>query len=98
MKIRKNNPNEMICISEAFVRLRANWIEEGEKDSSYFSNLEKRRQENKAVKSLLINEVECKDTKTIEKDVFSFYNNLDSSAYSLTDSAALKKKRRKNLR
>lgn len=36
----------------AFVRSRAKWIEEGEKNTSYFSNLEKKRQENKANKSI----------------------------------------------
>jgi len=71
----------------AFVRSRAKWIEEGEKNTSYFSNLEKRRQENKAISSLLINGVECKDNKTMENTVFAFYKNLYASAYSQLDSS-----------
>lgn len=31
----------------AYIRSRAKWIEDGEKNTSYFSNLEKRRQEKK---------------------------------------------------
>lgn len=64
--------DDMYCkrAQGAFVRSQAKWIEEGEKNTSYFSSLEKRRQGNKAVSSLLIKGVECKDVKTIEKEVF----------------------------
>lgn len=70
----------------AFVRSRAKWIEEGEKNTSYFCNLEKRRHEKKAVSSLLIKGVECKEAKIIEKEVFMFYSNLYRSTYSQLDS------------
>lgn len=36
----------------AFVRSRAKWMEEGEKNTAYFCRLEKRRQESNAVHSL----------------------------------------------
>jgi len=50
-------------------------------------NIPPRRQENKAISSLLINGVECKDNKTMENTVFAFYNNLYASAYSQLDSS-----------
>lgn len=70
----------------AFVRSRAKWIEAGEKNSSYFCNLEKNRQKRNSINSLLINGLECKDQKIIEREVYSFYSNLYSSNYSQTDS------------
>lgn len=35
----------------AYVRSRAKWIEDGEKNTSYFCNLEKQRQEKNAIGS-----------------------------------------------
>ncbi len=52
-------------VKGAFVRSKATWMEEGEKNTSYFSNLEKKRQEYKTMTSLLINGKECKDIKII---------------------------------
>ncbi len=69
----------------AFIRLKAKWIEDGEKNSSYFSNLEKRRRENKAITSLLIDEVESNNQKIIEKEVCLFYSKLYSSEYSIVE-------------
>ncbi len=40
----------------AFVRSRAKWMEEGEKNTAYFCRLEKRRQQSNAIHSLIINE------------------------------------------
>lgn len=45
-------------------------IEEGEMNTLYFSNL---REDWKAVASLLITKVKCRDTKTIEKDFPAFF-------------------------
>jgi len=66
----------------AYIRSRAKWIEEGEKNSSYFSNLEKNRQQKNSVSSLMIQGEECKDPKIIEKEVFQFYSKLYSSDFS----------------
>lgn len=76
--------DDMYCkrAQGAFVRSRAKWIEEGEENTSYFSSLEKRRQGNKAVSSSLIKGVECKDVKTIEKEVFIFF--LETSTHLCT--------------
>ena len=66
----------------AFIRSRAKWIEAGEKNSSYFSSLEKNRQQRNSITSLIINGVESKDFRSLDKEVFSFYSNLYSSNYS----------------
>ncbi len=73
----------------AFIRSRAKWIEAGEKNSSYFSNLEKSRKQRNSITSLMINGVENKDSRSIEKEVFSFYSKLYSSNYSLVDTDIL---------
>lgn len=70
----------------AFIRSRAKWIEAGEKNSSYFSKLEKSRQQRNLITSLLINGTECKDSRKIEGEVFTFYSKLYSSEYSAGDS------------
>ena len=69
----------------AFIRSRAKWTEAGEKNSSYFSNLEKSRQQRNSITSLMINGIENKDFRSIEKEVYSFYSKLYSSSYSLVD-------------
>lgn len=46
-----------------FIRSRANWIEEGEKSSKYFLNLEKSRQENNLIQQLF-----CSDEQRIVND------------------------------
>jgi len=48
-----------LCIMKAqgaFVQSHAKWLEEGEKNTAYFCQLEKRRQKNNAVNSLIVNE------------------------------------------
>lgn len=81
----------------AFVRSRARWIEDGEKNSSYFSNLEKNRQQRNSIDSLMIRNEECKDLTRIEKEVFLFYSNLYSSDFSSDDSDLFFAKIRNNI-
>lgn len=57
------------------------------KNSSYFSGLEKRRQERNAINVLLINDVECTDPRLIS-EVYRFYTKLYSSSYTLDESFA----------
>lgn len=52
----------------AYIRSRAKWIEAGEKNTSYFCGLEKRRQERKTINTLMINNVECTDHKQYLKE------------------------------
>lgn len=70
----------------AYVRSRAKWLEEGEKNSSYFINLEKRRQEKNSINSLIVNQVEQLNHNLIVKEVFKFYSNLYSSSFSSVNS------------
>lgn len=70
----------------AYIRARAKWIEEGEKSTSYFYNLEKRRQEKKSINTLIVNGEECTNHKTIAEEIHTFYSNLYSSKYLTTDS------------
>lgn len=58
---------------EAYIRSRAKWLEEGEKNSAYLCGLEKKRQERNAVNVLLINDVECTDPKPLSNEVHRFY-------------------------
>lgn len=69
----------------AFVRSRAGWIEEGERNSSYFFNLEKSRQKRNFISSLLIDGIECDDPKILENETYTFYSNLYSSQFSQAD-------------
>lgn len=66
----------------AFIRSRARWIEEGEKNSSYFFNLERQRQAKKKISKLSINGVVTEDLELINKEVRDFYSNLYCSRYS----------------
>lgn len=66
----------------AYIRSRAKWIEEGERNSAYFCRLERARQEKNNLETLLINGTECSDPKTIAKEVFTFFNSLYSSNFS----------------
>uniref|UniRef100_A0A3B3IJR3 Reverse transcriptase domain-containing protein n=1 Tax=Oryzias latipes TaxID=8090 RepID=A0A3B3IJR3_ORYLA len=66
----------------AFIRSRAKWVELGEKSTSYFCNLEKKRQEKNTIKKLHINNQLCSDPQMISKEISSFYSNLYSSSYS----------------
>lgn len=65
----------------AYVRSRAKWIEQGEKNISYFFQLEKRRQEKNKFNVLLIDDRECHDAKIIANEIFKFYSDLYSSNY-----------------
>lgn len=66
----------------AFIRSRARWLEEGEKNSSYFFNLEKQRQTNKKIQMLLINDVNIDDQDLINEEIKTFYTNLYKSNFS----------------
>ena len=61
------------------IRARARWIEEGEKPSNYFCNLENRNFVSKRMVSLLKpNNEEITDFNSINKEVGNFYKNLYS--------------------
>ncbi len=64
----------------AIIRCRIRWHEEGEKNSSYFINLEKRNSNNKTINRLLNDEGSIIDKqKLILEETSNFYKNLYTS-------------------
>jgi exonuclease III len=64
-------------IAGARVRSKAKWIEEGEKNSKYFLNLEKRNQERKTISHLITdNDLHVTSPKDIMHEVTGFYRKL----------------------
>ncbi len=61
----------------AFIRSRAKWLEEGERNSSYFFALEKRNGKRKSLSALNIDGLVCKDIVQIS----NFVSNLYSSKF-----------------
>ncbi len=56
----------------AYIRSRAKWIEEGERNSAYFCRLEKSRQEKNNIRSLIIDGSESSNANDIaQKKSFS---------------------------
>ena len=59
------------------IRAKARWIEDGEKNSKYFMNLEKRNYNNTCIKTLLTSQnIEISDTKSIIAEQKNYYENL----------------------
>lgn len=56
----------------AFVRSRRKWLEQGEKCTKYFFNLEKRNFEQSSLSKLRINDLICDDKKQISEFVANF--------------------------
>ncbi len=63
----------------AQIRSRAKWIEEGEKSSAYFLNLEKKRQTANNIQSLKYKEKQSRDDTGILAICKDFYNDLYTS-------------------
>lgn len=76
----------------AYIRSRAKQIEYGEKNSSYFSRLEKTRQGRNALTTLNINNKIVTDPKEIDNEVYRFYQNLYSLCFSEANSENFFKK------
>ena len=60
----------------AFIRSRRKWLEQGEKCTKYFFNLEKRNFELSSLCKLEINNLICEDVKGISQYVADFYQKL----------------------
>lgn len=69
----------------AFVRSRAKWIEEGEKNTSYFYSLEKSRQTKKKIIKITKNDTVLEDQNVIHNEIHTFYSNLYKSDALLED-------------
>ena len=61
------------------IRAKIRWYEEGEKSTKYFYNLEKRNQQKKTVKKLIVDGQEIEGNKAILKEAKDFYKNLYES-------------------
>lgn len=70
----------------AFIRSRAKWLEEGEKNTNYFFALEKRNAKRNSVTELYIDGTLSKDLIHISKFVSSFYGNLYQSNFNREES------------
>lgn len=69
----------------AFIRSRAKWLEEGEKNTNDFFALEKRNIKRKSLSVVNINDTLCKDPKLISDFVTDFYKNLYNSNFNPKD-------------
>ena len=58
----------------AFICSRARWLEEAEKNTSYFFGLEKQRQTKKKIKKLLINNISIDNQDQVNEEIRHFYN------------------------
>ena len=65
----------------AFIRSRAKWLEEGERNTSYFFALEKRNAKRKSLTALNIDGKVCQDPKVISNFVTNFYGKLYESNF-----------------
>lgn len=65
----------------AFIRSRAKWLEEGEKNTSYFFALEKRNYKKNNITSLKIDNSVTSNPIELANHTFQFYSDLYSSKY-----------------
>ena len=81
MDIKKQEYEQLIALRTkgAIIRSRSRWVEEGEKNTKYFFNLEKRNYANKTISCLNVNDVLIEDPKDIREDVKQFYQRLYTS-------------------
>ncbi len=69
----------------AFTRSRQTWLEQGEKNTKYVFNLEKRSVEMSSLNNLLINNIVSEDQKEISQYVTQFYKHLYDSNSVISD-------------
>ena len=65
----------------AAVRARVHWIEEGEKNTKYFMNLEKRNAKKKNIHSLKKGDIKISTQSEVLQEVVNFYQNLYTSKH-----------------
>ena len=71
----------MNLTKRAFIRSRAKWLEEGEKNTSYFFALEKRNYKRNNITSLMIDNATNSNPSDIANYTLKFYSDLYSSIY-----------------
>ena len=67
------------------LRAKAEWIEGAEKNTKYFSNLEKKKSENKTIKRIVKNNNEYTNYKDILEETKSYYKTLYSKDITLNN-------------
>ena len=61
----------------SMIRSRETWLEQGEKNSKYFLNLETRNKKKSCIRKLVRdNDEETTDSKTIMNEIYNFYSDL----------------------
>ena len=78
----KNELNEIYSTKgkEAMFRSKVKWVEQGEKPTKYFLNLEKRNYEKKIITQLKISDGEIiSDIKQINKEIEEYYKSFLTS-------------------
>ena len=84
LDIKKMELNELVDhkMEGHTLRAKAQIIEEGEKNSQYFANLEKKKKaENKVIKRLNVNNNIITEQKDILKEEMKFYQKLYSNKF-----------------
>lgn len=74
-------------VKGAFIRSRAKWLEEGERNTIHFFALEKRNFRRKSLTTLNIDRAPSKDPKLISDFVTAFYGKLYESKFNPNDCA-----------
>ena len=78
LKEKKNNLERIVQnrTNGIIIRAKAEWVEGAERNTKYFANLEKKKQETKTIKKLNINGTEITEPANVLNETKSFYKKL----------------------
>lgn len=78
LNVKKQELEQLIAVKTkgAIIRSRARWVEEGEKNTKYFLNLEKRNYVNKTISCLNVDDELVENPKEIREKIKQFYEVL----------------------